>query len=189
VARKLRFSLVLPVVQLTITGILTLWADRAWWLDSPRPQSFAVHVPSLVIEARSIWRGVNAPTFPFCVQEFSPEHVPRYGVREGPYLIAVVVLWFLVGRFLDRRRGLRVPGGPGIGLRKSLIALLVMAWGIFLLYIGLVFLAANAGLGIPRSDDQFAALLFILWSVILIAFSGLTLARGICHRYARTASQ
>ena len=85
--RKLKFSILLSIVQVIITAVLTLWADRVDWMLlalSNRAPGPYVHVHLFVIEARLIWRGVNAPTFPLS---------RAFGVGEILYLAAVAVLW------------------------------------------------------------------------------------------------
>lgn len=84
--RKLKFSVLLPVVQVIITAVLTLWANRVDWmllgLSHRAPGPYArVHL--FVIEARVTWRGVNAPTFPLSRVS---------GGSEVLYLAAVAVL-------------------------------------------------------------------------------------------------
>src|SRR5215472_16355502 len=101
--RRLKLALVLPVAQVVITAILTLWADRVTWLlgNSNRVPGPFTHLDLLVISLRLIWRGVNAPACPLCAANSN--------VGELLYLAAVAVLWYSVGRFLDHRRGLQ-PG-------------------------------------------------------------------------------
>jgi hypothetical protein len=95
-------------MQVAITAVLTLWADRVDWLlvDSKRIPGPFVHV---VLKLRLIWRGVNAPTCPLCLAGSSNHSILGFSAGELLYLAAVASLWYLVGRFLDRRRGLRPP--------------------------------------------------------------------------------
>jgi hypothetical protein len=83
-----------------------------------------VYVHLFIIEARVIWRGVNAPTFPLS---------RAFGVSEILYLAAVAALWYLVGRFFDRRGRSEVPEGQGIKTSRTILHFLMMVWGIFLL--------------------------------------------------------
>jgi hypothetical protein len=130
--RKLRFSLALPIVQVVITAVLTLWADRVDWLlvDSKRVPGPFVHIHLLVLALRMIWRGVNAPTWPLSLAASSNYSMLGSSAGELLYLAAVAALWYLVGRFLDRRRGLQPLESRQIPLRKSVFAVCTIAWGI-----------------------------------------------------------
>ena len=175
---KLKFSGLLPIVQVIITAVLTLWADRVDWMLlalSNRAPGPYVYIHLLVIEARVICRGVNAPTFPLS---------RTFGVGEILYLAAVAVLWYLVGRFFDRRRRLKVPEGQGTRTPRTMPHFLVMAWGMFLLFESVWTFNDEISFAhsyFLRIDGIIVATLFLVWSLILLIFPGWRLARGI-HR-------
>jgi hypothetical protein len=193
VRRKLRLSIVLPVTQVAITAILTFWANRVDWMvfggDGNRVPGRFARVDLVIIDLRLFWRGVNAPTFPLCMFHGNPTSW-TLGLGAGGLLnlLAVALLWYLVGRFFDRRRGLDVPNEWQTTARKRAISVLLTAWGIFLLGISI--------LGVRDSLHLFDAsrlvnlsfllhfrpyvlwneALFLLWSLILITFHGTALA-------------
>ena len=187
--RKLRFSLALPIVQVAITAVLTLWADRVDWLliGSNRVPGPFVHVNLLVLTLRPIWRGVNAPTWPLCLAGSSNNSMLGFSARELLYLAAVAVLWYLVGRFLDRRRGLQSQGSRQISLRKSVLSVCMTAWGIALLSVSVlsldsIFPVTFSGTRLIRPENVVICALFLLWSFLLITIPGhkllLALRRG-----------
>lgn len=185
--RKFRFSVLLPIVQVIITAVLTLWADRVDWMLlalSNRAPGPYVHVHLFVIEARLIWRGINAPTFPLCTAGQSNRQVLGFGVGEILYLAAVAVLWYLVGRFLDRRRHSKVTEGQGTMTPRTMPHFLVMAWGMFLLVESLWTFHDEISFAhsyFLRIDGIIVATLFLVWSLILLIFPGWRLASRI-HR-------
>ncbi|MGA8221329.1 MAG: hypothetical protein WB780_06700 [Candidatus Acidiferrales bacterium] len=173
--RKLRFSLALPIVQVVITAVLTLWADRVDWLfvDSKRLPGSFVHVHFLVLALRPIWRGVNAPTWPLCLAGSSNYSILGFSAGELLYLAAVAALWYLVGRFLDRRRGLQPPVSHQSPLRKNVFAVCTIVWGIVLFAVSLlsldsIFPVTFSGTRLIRLENVTIYTLFLLWSFLLI---------------------
>jgi hypothetical protein len=185
VARKLKFALVLPIVQVIITAVLTLWADRVDWMrtESNRAPGPYVHVHLMVIKARYIWSGVNAPTFPFCMATGVWPPVLHLAIGEILYLIAVALLWYRVGSSFDQRKGSAVPAIPGTGTgRKTIFRFLLVGWGLFLLFgnvwtIGDAFPVLFLGGRLFRPDFVIVRTLFLLWSVVLVVFPSLKLAQ------------
>jgi hypothetical protein len=179
VTRKPRFSLLLPTVQVILTAILTLWADRVDWMlldnTSRIPEPY-VHVQLMAIEARHIWSGINAPTFPLCFVTGVWPPVLRLAIGEILYLIAVALLWYWTGSYFDQSRGLVVPAIPRAGPgRKTVFRFLLVAWGMFLLFgniwtIGDAFPVLFLGGRLFRPDVVIVRTLFLLWSAILIVF-------------------
>jgi hypothetical protein len=144
-----------------------------------RPGGF-LYLHLRVIDARLIWRGVNAPTFPLCLAGLTGFQVLGFGVGEILYLAAVAILWYLVGRFIDRRAGLEVPTSRGIKALKIVSYFLLMAWGLFLLFGSLW--AIRAELTFDRAHffriNILTEALFMAWSLILLIFAGRRLAGG-----------
>ena len=170
--QKLRLALVLPVTQVIITAILTLWADRVTWLliaNSTRVPGPYVRVHLLAISLRLIWRGVNGPTCPICVAGSANYLILGFSVGELVYLAAVVVLWYLVGRFLDRRRGLQPPAQYQSQTQGTMIAILTLVWVIILFLFGLVEIDRSPRGSFHVEAQIICALLFV-WSFLLIAF-------------------
>lgn len=192
-ARTLKFALVLPIVQVIITVALTLWADRVDWMrgDSNRVPGPYVHVHLMAIKARYIWSGINAPTFPFCLVTGVWPPVLHLAIGEILYLIAVALLWYRVGSYFDQRKSSAVPAIPRAGTgRKTLFRFLLVGWGIFLLFgniwtIGDAFPVLFLGGRLFRPDVLIVRTLFLLWSVLLIAFPGRKLAQDLRRKVVK----
>jgi hypothetical protein len=191
---KPRLSLVLPVVQVAITAVLTIWADRVDWLllDNSRrmPPPF-VRVHLFVIDFRRIWRGVNGPTFPLNMSGLSEFRLLGLGFGEILYLVAVALLWYLVGRFLDRRKRLGIPTVQTSERRKAVFAILTLSWGIFLFFTSILlildaFPVTFAFGRIVRPTTLIIYGLQLFWSLILIAFAARKLTPSIRRKFART---
>jgi len=111
---KLRLAAVLPIVQFVVAVLLLQWGYR-------------IHIPMYLPTADLVCQGLNAPAllsrFPlYAVQEWEPESAwvsrPMLGLYGGDvfFLVGVIVVWFLVGRALDRRRAARTLGKSGVAL-------------------------------------------------------------------------
>jgi hypothetical protein len=178
VRRKPNLALILPIVQVAITAVLGVWANRVDWIliaNTSRAPGRFVHLDLIIIEARLIWRGINAPTFPLCLAGSSNRQILGIGVGEILYLAAVAVLWYWVGSFFDRRRGLEVPTRQGIKMPRTVCYFLMMAWGIFLLFMSLRIVRAEVFFARSyffRIDAFVVAALFLAWSLILLILAG-----------------
>jgi hypothetical protein len=193
VARKLKLALALPAVQVSITTVLMLWADRVGWMlmggDHRAPGPY-VRVHLMAIKVRYIWSGVNAPTFPFCLVTGVWPPVLHLAIGEVLYLIAVALLWYWVGSFFDHRKGSAVLAIPPAGTsRKSIFRFLVVAWGMLLLFgnvwtIGDAFPELYLGGRLFRPEVAIVRTLFLLWSAILVVFPGLKLAQDLRRKWS-----
>jgi hypothetical protein len=180
---KVRLSIVLPVVQVLVTATLTVWANSVDWIvfgESNRiPDPRFVRLNTMIVYLRLIWRGVNAPAFPFSI-------VSAYqSVSLGNllYLIAVGTLWYGVGKSIDRQRGL----GPAVeATRQTKFTWAALTiWGFLLLGFFVLDLYDSLHL-LPEATKQFnfffvlrnrpwvvpTQMLFLLWSLILIVVPG-----------------
>jgi len=137
-----------------------------------------------VLVLRRMWRGVNAPTFPmyFASRPSRPE-VFGLGVGEILYLMGVGVLWFLVGRLLDRWRGMR-PDDAVSGKRRIFTSALIFVWAVFLLVSAILIFpnlfpeTFNTG-RVVRADSLVTFVLQVFWAFALIAFSLRELVHGV----------
>jgi hypothetical protein len=170
---KVRLAVVLPVIQFSVATTLLQWGYRA-----PAPNGLDDYVPAV---HRICW-GLNAPTLPFGVldtvlwrywpasgwQGWSVLHLYPGDVF---FLAGVVVVWYLVGRGLDRRRFSETPPK-----HRAAVAvagnLLLLALG------GLLFFKGLADLAQQRLGylEHVGGLLTLAWSVSLIFLSGRGLA-------------
>jgi hypothetical protein len=120
-----RLPIALCVAQTTVTALITFWADRMEWLrgDSTSLLPLFARLHYAILDFRETWRSINAPTFPFNFFGSKDFHVLGIGAKEIPYLVAVAVLWYLVGYFHERE---------GMRKRRS-ISIAVLVWGLILL--------------------------------------------------------
>jgi hypothetical protein len=190
VVRRIKLSLALPRAQVIVTAILTLWADSVDWMrlgGGTRAPGPYVRVHLMASDARYIWSGINAPTFPLCFA--SGAKLPAIGIAgvgEVLYLLAVAFLWFRVGLYFDNRRGLEAGAIPTTKWHKTIFRILAMCWGMVLLLwnastLNNAFPVLFLGGRFFPLDVVIVRTLFLLWSVILIAFPALQFARGL-HR-------
>jgi hypothetical protein len=185
VGAPIGLSRILPTIQLALTATLTIWADRVDLLHLYRLPPSLAHVHLFVFNLRRMWTGVNAPTFPFYFASGpTPTGFELLGLNVGEilYLIAVAVLWYLVGRLFDRLRGVR-QDGLGDKLR-IFTSVLVLVWAGFLLVFGILvfpnFFPATFDSGrVVRPDALVTYVLHLFWALALIAFSVWELVRGI----------
>ena len=125
--RKLKFAIVLPITQVLIALILLLWADR-----TPVPPKLDYYY---LPPAWLICKGLNAPAMlllvPFGGDWYFVPSMPIVG--RGLFLMFVAVVWYLVGRALDR--GPR-PAGERRMVTVLMVQSLVLTAGGLLLYSG-----------------------------------------------------
>jgi len=193
VAGKLKLSLVLPTVQVVITAILTQWADRVDWilLGGKRAPGRFAHLHLLAIEARIIWRSINAPAFMSTrlALLLPPYRVVGFGLDDLLYLAAVAVLWYFVGRLLDRRRSSIAQTGNEITTGKATAFVFLMALGGFLLLTSLWTMQNELSFAqsyFLRIDAFIVATLFLLWAMVLLIFPGWRLARRLRSKHVKT---
>jgi hypothetical protein len=106
------------------------------------------------------------------------------GVGEMLYLLAVALLWFWVGRYLDRKKGLEVSEAHSSKWRWILPRMSALGWGVFLLLwnaatLDDAFPVLFLGRRLFRIDAAIVRVLFLLWSVFLIALPLIALTRDL----------
>jgi quinol-cytochrome oxidoreductase complex cytochrome b subunit len=111
-----------------------------------------------------------------------------YSLEDLSFFLGVAILWFLIGKWLDRRRLNELRSERRMAIRELLISVLLVALGLFM---GLGFLYWGAdGLRNPyKGGDYWATMIssifFLVWSVGLILAVGkriAKLARGFAQR-------
>lgn len=184
--RKLKFAVVLPIIQILIASILLLWADRA-----PYPR---LSFPAGWFFCRLLNAPVVVLMFPFGGNwNYLPE-IPFAG--RGIFLMSVGGFWYLVGRMLDRRgaKPVREPSLITVLATQSLVLvagvlLLLIAWrdvsypetsfrGAFLDVVRIV--GATPILGL------IGTFLTLAWSISLIFLSARKLVRMVRRRAANS---
>ena len=185
---KPKLSLVLPIIQVAITVVVTIWADRNSWLllgDSARVPGPYVHADLFVLFFRVIWRGVNAPTWPLCMAGPSNHLVFGVSFTEMLYFAAVAVLWYFVARFLERRNSLE----RRVGTSGTLLTVLILAWGFILLVLGMFNMRDfSIRLVRIRPEGVIATGLFLTWAFLLIAFPTSNLLLVLRNRGAKRSA-
>jgi hypothetical protein len=180
--RKLKLSVLLPVIQLPLALVLWEWGGRL-----PLPSLGSGHFRAGPL----VCYGINAPAvflrlvvFPFTrgSRQWAQPSIFGYGPEEWSFFLGVVILWFLVGTLLDQR-------GSENGLsdkRMTVIDVLLRLSGIVLgVVIGIaLFVEGQKGLRIPYRWGDYQgtvveSILFLVWSFVLICFSGVKVTRMI----------
>ena len=177
---KLRLALIMPVIQFVVAAILLQWGYR-----TPVLRGSEIYIPT----ARLVCRGLNAPALLFRILDpftwgVEWHHIPRsilgFDTGDIPFLVGVIVVWYLVGRALDKRR---IISGTAVKSRiaVALVACFLLLLGGFLFSVGL----HDLGPGRPNNPSPpVGAVLTLVWSVALIFFSG----RGLVSLVRRSSS-
>ena len=162
IGAMLKLPIALCVAQTTVTAILTFWADRMEWMrgDSNRilPRFARVHLA--VLDLRNTWRSVNAPTFPLNFSGYKSFHVLGLSVGEILYLVAVAVLWYLVGYFRQQRKM----------HKRRAVSIAVLLWGMILLCLSIALIPAAFPWTFFLLLRLLNALLYAVWALVLIRF-------------------
>ena len=165
--RQLRF--VLPTLQLLAAIALLQSGYRA---TGPRGLDTAYAPTSLFV-----CFGINAPAIPFkALALLFPERTDQpapiffgFSPADGFFLAGVVVVWFLVGRALDRRKSSKIAAvqAPSGAIALRLFLLLPVIWGCALLHMG-VRVLHSPGRWNNYLGNVVEGTLFIAWSLLLI---------------------
>jgi hypothetical protein len=194
--RKVRFAVILPTAQVFVAAILLVWTDLAisivyrYWWRFPRRE---VYIDACVIATNTVSHGINAPALLFRGLALSlrlqGHPVWGVGVEDVFYLAGVVVLWYLVGRTLDRRRLRITTSASRMSTGRVWFNLLLVLWGT-LLFVGCFTsfyeLTRASGVNIHTfyfNSDIWALALTLVWALILMIFPGLNLAHWIRRRH------
>jgi hypothetical protein len=179
--RQLKYSLFLPPSQLLLA--LALWeggrqVSRARSLDT-------FYWPTSAL----LCYGINAPAvfvkllaFPVTRgNRFSAPSVSGYGLEEVFFFLGVGILWFLIGRELDKE-------ASGLHHEEKQRTVPRVFANLFSALLGVALLIEGiSGLRTPWKWGNYVgniveSVLFLVWSLILLGFSGLQVARGIRRR-------
>ena len=162
-------------MQTAVTAPLTAWADRVDYLilgNNIRipPHFLPLHL--LVIDLRQVWRGLNAPTFPFNLAGNKAFHIFGFSTPELLYLGAVAGLWYLVGRKWEQGK-MPFADRPNVGLRRNrATGVALLSWGIFILIFSMFDMSSKVAWGWTALTPVtlITELLFIIWSLVLVWF-------------------
>ena len=182
---KIRF--ILPVVQVALAILLMVLARR----EMPPQHYCTVQMPTVGL----VCMGINAPAtlFRFAVGavlplyklERSPRPLPAFGTEQLLFLGAVIALWYVVGRWLDKR----LAGKMSTTAIRRWPGVLVGA-GLALFGVPLVVIAVE---GIQSCSSRFgtlsnplgsltAAMLALAWGMTLTVVSIVRITKAIRMR-------
>jgi hypothetical protein len=166
-----KLSLILPVTQVAAAVAMLEWAAH-----TARP--FPPHGDELYVPTtRMVCMGINAPAglFALLAQAIPMPDITAFRLYTSDFIFLawVAIIWHLAGRALDRQ--------ISQGTSKRAAGISVILWNVFLLVLGVcLFLVALSPLHWPTrynnpTGNIVSGMLFLAWSLILIAYSGLHL--------------
>jgi hypothetical protein len=172
---KLRLGFVLPVVQIVIAVILLQLDYR-----TAAPYGSDSYVPAV----RWICRGLNAPALTFrmlhpyfwgVTWDWVPRYILGFVADDFLLLVGVAVVWYFVGRAVDKRRSGEVRENQlVIRLAKSAF---LLALGGTLALAGLREWSQSAILWLVAPGRLVGALLILIWAASLITISCIGIVR------------
>lgn len=158
ISGTLNSRIALCAAQTAATAILIFWADRMHWMYAYCPNCRIPRFARLhlaIVLFRETWSSINAPTFPLNLADRAKS------VGTVLYLMAVAVLWYLVGYFYEHRKT----------RKRRVVSVAILMWGVVLLCLSLAMLSDmmfNAGgfdsLGFLRISP------YGVWGLVLIWF-------------------
>jgi len=177
--RKLKLALFLPMVQVVIAIFLLEWGYRA---PSPFPRGGdELYIPT----EHMICHGINAPAWQlsFLVELIPIPDVTLFHLYKGDFafLGCVVVVWYLVGRMLDRRILHQTSAPAGTTPGKSLLNFFLVILGGWFLY------SSIEALRLPGRWNNYTGniaegILFLAWSFVLILIPGRMLMKTLRNK-------
>ena len=174
--RKLKLRWILPLLQVALALFLLVPSGVP---EKPAPIS------------RSICLGLSAPAMFFIYAyptlwgesfDFLPRSIGGRDTRDLFLLVGIAVVWYLVGRAIDRRLSRDRKTGRSARPRR-LSQVLLLAMGIYLLLI-----AVNELL-YPRFGGPYLAIPTLVWSGTFITISGWGLMKPMLQKLQRTGRQ
>lgn len=178
---RVRLSLLLPSAQLLLAVAMWEWARRAPWPKG----SDTLYFPTVDL----VSKGINGPAvlltrileLPFDRENYWPGSILGLPPDRILFYLGVVVLWYLVGRALDRYIHSKAPGRTRMTVGRAVANLLCVVLGIC------IFVGALTFLHIPYQQNNptgYLALgiLLLAWSAVLVGVPALRLAKRILGR-------
>jgi amino acid transporter len=181
--RKLRFAVILPVVQLIIALALFKWGERQW-------EGKGLFVPT----GRLLCHALNAPALLFLrlldlFPDWSAPRICGFYFDEIFFLPGVAVVWYLVGRALDRRVTPHAQSQSRKTIPKALFNLFLVVYGVYFFWTETVTWFWHRNLLIFRGAHAYDAALYWAWSVVLILAGAVNLVKAIRPRLSSSSSQ
>jgi hypothetical protein len=203
---KYRSVIVLPSVQFVLAIALMQWG---YWATKHRPGKFDtvyVSTPSLVCDGLDAPASVLRMLYRMFLERLWPEgdlwSVAGFGAEDLIFLAGVVVLWYLVGRSMDRRVFGTLPAMETGATRYKAWQVAQMLWGGMVLWTLLQefnqapleqTLSGKILAGLGNYNNGLGCILrdlgFLGWSLVLLVRPAISLVRrhagnrGQTHRY------
>jgi Na+/H+ antiporter NhaD/arsenite permease-like protein len=108
-----------------------------------------------------------------------------HGSQELLFLSGVVVVWYFVGRALDRYAKRQVPTRKRVSAAKALLDLTLMVLGMLLLLVGITPIFDKRGFTNPTGATV-AAVFWLIWFLVLFFLPGADLVRGFRTKRSKT---
>jgi len=172
---KLRLAVILPILIVCLDFPVALWQSR---VDAQQPPK---HEYPIVSPVTSAYLGLNAPAVIFrglceaALPIYRIDHAPPtlFGIGAGQLLFftGVVLHWFTIGLFLDRRRSSQMHRQTPTTIWRVLGTLLLLAFATLLLGGG-VSVMRHRPTGNPVGDVLQGMLCFG-WSVVFVVASAM----------------
>jgi hypothetical protein len=165
---KIKLAILLPIVQVLLTVVLTNWGEaiqlRFGLLNS--------HVGSV----KYLCLALNGPGLVFRYAEILIS--PIKGISDGLaflldtvlYLLGVALLWYYVGRQIDRSVSDTPPYRWRIPALGFLFYLFVILWGLKLFFLGSACFYTSDSQNYHSPGDTTRGVILVTWSVVLIVF-------------------
>jgi len=167
--RRLRWALTLPVIQFVIFLTLMHWDTvEIPYLGSLRGLCFAINIPGQFIYGFFLRL---APV------RWLPPYIMYIRSDHFIFLVGVVFQWYVIGRELDKRLWPQSPIGAKPTALAVLANLVVIAWGIRLVFGGLESILQGH---LPSFIID--GLIILAWALVLITVPTLRLAKSFRRR-------
>lgn len=172
--RKLKLALILPIVQVLLAVALFAWGNHQW------RTRHGLFVPA----GRLLCFAINAPAelFSRLLDLFPAWSAPRiwgFYFDELFFLPGVAILWFLIGRTLDKLRVADKPIGGRMTVSKALVNLFLLVYGVDLFWKQTAQWLWYRNQVIAVGTHYYDASLYWAWSAVLILVPVLNFANAI----------
>lgn len=199
---RLRLRVGLPVAQL-LTGILAFYLDHQFsWVFFSDYEGPPTHRTLVFAEqdllAKVLCMGISAPALLFCFIGTLPTEsrlytqplsVVGFNLGEILFFLGVVVLWYFIGRAIERHWLSKSPNHKGLTILDFCALLSLMVWGLVLFATDIWFLryvshleggwTLNSFVDFPRVAVMSLAL---IWSMLLVVLPARTLSHALRRR-------
>jgi hypothetical protein len=176
-AMPMKFRLSLPIINLLAAVALLLFGRHT--SDQIRGDFPFSPTPVLICKAinapAALWSLALTSTLPLQRHNRAPVSVSGFGAEDAVFLLGVIVLWYLLGRAIDRQGIRRHSVRQRIWVRLTLNAMLAL-FGVALFLVGVAPLFYKRGLANP-TVALISSSLYVVWSLVLFLLAIISLIR------------